>query len=98
MIDWFALEGSGAAAADRKQLGDSSLGPLAAPDALKAFPKGFGDRAGHGFAGLLGECLGELWASASLMFSDMAPLVSSSVDYLLAVFNQLNARDVKPGF
>jgi hypothetical protein len=60
VIDWSALEGSGAAAADRKQLGGSSLGPLAAPDALKAFPKGFGHRAGHGFAGLLGERLSEL--------------------------------------
>jgi hypothetical protein len=60
VIDWFALEGSGAAAADRKQFRGSSLGPLAAPDALETFPKGFSDRPGHGFAGLLGERLGEL--------------------------------------
>jgi hypothetical protein len=36
VIDWLALEGSGAAAADRQQLGSGGLGPLAAADPLKA--------------------------------------------------------------
>jgi hypothetical protein len=47
-------------AADREELGGGSLRPLASADALKALPQGFSDRAGHGFAGLLGERLCEL--------------------------------------